>query len=418
MDVGRPYFGPVSKAWLTHLRYGIRDQTGALTHILTVGLLQTRAQAFWKDVPMRANTGMGLMRDDRYIVARHPMPPAVANTIFSEPASGTLATYLAANNFPDSGLVRGMNSFTGERSTNIFKRLRDYPLTFYISQPDHLLFYDWWSASWPTYLLILLVLIAALLTIRWMGHAQVALHRERERRVADLERLAQSLRDSNASLESANAELNAFTYTVSHDLRAPIRAIEGFGALLEEHIAGRNDVEAEQLLARVRTSARRMAELMQDLLDLSRYGKQELKRETVDMRAEAQGVVNELDGREHSANIRLGDMPPAVADQLLMRQVWANLIGNAFKYSAMTPSPEIEIGWADGVYYVKDNGAGFDMRYVDKLFKVFNRLHLESEFPGTGVGLAIVKRIVDRHGGRIWAEGSVGGGACFRFTLG
>lgn len=418
MDIGRPYFGPISKAWVTHLRYGIRDESGALKYILVAGLYQTRTQEFWRDVPMRLDSGMGLIRDDRYIVARHPLPPGPSENVFRQPANGTLARHLVEANFPESGDVTGPNSFTGMQNTNVYRRLRDYPLTLYLTQPARLLVNEWWRASWPTYLLILMVFVGSLVTIRWLGHAQMALHQERERRMADLESLARSLRESNAGLEAANAELNAFTYSVSHDLRAPIRAIEGFGALLEERIAELQDEEAKHLLGRVRGNARRMAELIQDLLDLSLYSKQEMQRETVDMRAEVEAVIEELDREGGQANIRIGTLPTAVVDRILLHQVWMNLIGNAYKYSGRTPQPEIEIGWADGAYFVKDNGAGFDMQYADKLFKVFNRLHRESEFPGTGVGLAIVKRIVERHGGRVWAEARLGEGATFYFSLG
>ncbi|MDX2218619.1 MAG: ATP-binding protein [Burkholderiales bacterium] len=418
MDIGRPYFGPISKAWVTHLRYGIRDDSGALKYILVAGLYQTRAQEFWRDVPMRNESAMGLMRDDRYIVARHPLPALPSENIFKQPATGTLARHLVDANFPESGQVSGINSFTGIASTNVYRRLRDYPLTMYLTQPDKLLVSEWWRASWPTYLLILMVFVGSVVTIRWMGHAQVALHQERERRMIELEGLARSLKESNAGLESANAELNAFTYSVSHDLRAPIRAIEGFGALLEERIADLPDEEAKHLLSRVRCSARRMGELMQDLLDLSLYSKQEMQREQVDMRAEVATVIEELDRGGGQANIRLGNLPPAVADRVLIRQVWMNLIANACKYSGKVAQPVIEIGWRDGAYYVQDNGAGFDMQYADKLFKVFNRLHRDSEFPGTGVGLAIVKRIVDRHQGKVWADARLGEGATFYFTVG
>lgn len=418
MDVGRPYFGPISKAWVTHLRYGIRDQSGALKYILVAGLYQSRTQEFWRDVPLRDASGMGIMRDDRYIVARHPLPPGGSDAVFKQAASGLLARHLVDANFPESGEISGVNAFTGINSVNVYKRLRDYPLTFYLTQPERLVLQEWWRTSWPTYLLILVVFIGALLTIRWMGHAQVALHREREQRLADLEGLAESLRQSNAGLETANAELNAFTYSVSHDLRAPIRAIEGFGALLEERMADLPDEEAKHLLGRVRSNARRMAELIQDLLDLSLYSKQEMQREAVDMHAEVLAVIEEIDRDGGQANIRIGDLPIAVVDRILMHQVWINLIGNAYKYSGRTPQPEIEIGWTDGVYFVKDNGAGFDMQYANKLFKVFNRLHRESEFPGTGVGLAIVKRIVERHGGKVWAEARLGEGATFYFKLG
>jgi PAS domain S-box-containing protein len=217
-----------------------------------------------------------------------------------------------------------------------------------------------------------------------------------------------------------NKELESFSYSVSHDLRAPLRAVDGYARMLEEDYGGRLDEEGRRLLAVVRDSAKRMGQLIDDLLAFSRLGRQDPVKREVDMAALAREVIDEL-ARGARKGIELTELPPAQADRALFKQVWANLIGNALKYSGKRADARIEVGGrrdaAENVYWVRDNGVGFDMRYVDKLFGVFQRLHGADEFPGTGVGLAIVQRVVARHGGRVWAEGRPGEGACFYFSL-
>jgi signal transduction histidine kinase len=228
------------------------------------------------------------------------------------------------------------------------------------------------------------------------------------------------VRERTAELEAANKELDAFSYSVSHDLRAPLRGIDGYTRILEEDYGAALDAEARRVIGVVRAEAHHMGRLIEDLLAFSRFGRQAVSRQALDMGALARSVADELRGAS-GATIALDALPPAQADPLLMRQVWINLVGNALKYSGKRATPEIRIGGKEepgsSVYWVRDNGAGFDMRYADKLFGVFQRLHRGDEFPGTGVGLAIVQRIVARHGGRVWAEGTPDGGACFWFSL-
>jgi light-regulated signal transduction histidine kinase (bacteriophytochrome) len=215
--------------------------------------------------------------------------------------------------------------------------------------------------------------------------------------------------------------LESFSYSVSHDLRAPLRAINGFALMLDEDYRDRLDPEGRRLLGVVRANAESMARLIDDLLAFSRLGKTALVSAPVDMNVLVREVLTE--SGNVPAEMRIGALPQAHGDRALLKQVWANLIGNAIKYSANAVAPVVTISGGetpncDCEYRVEDNGAGFDMRYYDKLFGVFQRLHSASEFPGTGVGLAIVHRIVTRHGGRVWAEGQVGSGAVFHFTLG
>jgi signal transduction histidine kinase len=223
-----------------------------------------------------------------------------------------------------------------------------------------------------------------------------------------------------SKVQSRTAELEAFSYSVSHDLRAPLRAVDGYARMLEEDYGERLDAEGQRLLGVVRDSAARMGRLIDDLLAFSRLGRQEPARRRVDMNALVAEVIAELKG-DSAAKIETAALPPAHADPAMLKQVWLNLIGNALKYSGKRNDPRVTIeGKIEGaalLYAVRDNGAGFDMRYAGKLFGVFQRLHRAEEFPGTGVGLAIVQRVVTRHGGRVWAEGRPGEGACFRFSL-
>ncbi|MEX2240773.1 MAG: ATP-binding protein [Burkholderiales bacterium] len=235
------------------------------------------------------------------------------------------------------------------------------------------------------------------------------------------EQLEIRVRERTAELEAANKELESFSYSVSHDLRAPLRAVDGYARMMQEDFAERLGEEGSRQLGVVREEARRMGQLIDDLLAFSRAGRQAMRAARIDMTALARSVAAELAAEYPQAEVQVGDLPPAAADPALLRQVWLNLIGNALKYSAREPAPRVEIGGrADGAqaeYWVRDNGAGFDERYAHKLFSVFQRLHGAHEFPGTGVGLAIVQRVVARHGGRVWAAGKPGAGAKFSFAL-
>jgi len=222
----------------------------------------------------------------------------------------------------------------------------------------------------------------------------------------------------------ANRELDAFSYSVSHDLRAPIRAIDGFARLLEEHTAGSLDEEGRRLLATLRKSSLHVGQLVEDLLAFARAGKTTLRHEEIDMNRFVAEILAELlpGERQGQVEVRVAELPPVTADPTLLRQVLVNLLQNSLKFSAPKATPVIEVGWhrAEGTveHFVRDNGVGFDQKYAGKLFGVFHRLHSEKEFPGTGVGLSLVRRIVERHGGRVRAEGEVGTGATFYFTLG
>ncbi len=255
-----------------------------------------------------------------------------------------------------------------------------------------------------------------------------------ERKLAEqaIRELNAELQSKAAQLEATNKELESFSYSVSHDLRAPLRAIDGFALMLEEDYTERLDAEGLRYLSVIRQNSRRMGALIDDLLAFSRLGRQPVARAEVNVDSLVREVVEEVLHTELLAErgaaeapaapqIEVEPLPPARGDRGLLRQVWANLIANAVKYSSKTARPVIHISGrrvgAENHYSVRDNGVGFNMEYAEKLFGVFQRLHRADEFSGTGVGLAIVHRVVTRHGGRVWAEGKVDHGAVFSFAL-
>ncbi len=229
---------------------------------------------------------------------------------------------------------------------------------------------------------------------------------------------------AEAALRAANQELEAFSYSVAHDLRAPLRGVNAFAQLLLDSYGAKLDAEGHDWLQEILQNARKMGALIDALLSLSRVSRVELKPEQVDMGAVARAVASRLARESPHRMVDLviqGDVAASI-DARLARAVLENLLGNAWKFTSNTPSARIEFlaVETDGVptFTVRDNGAGFDMEFAEKLFAPFQRLHTEGEFPGTGIGLATVQRIVHRHGGRIWAEGRVNDGAAFHFTLG
>ncbi|MBS1136859.1 MAG: sensor signal transduction histidine kinase [Proteobacteria bacterium] len=244
-----------------------------------------------------------------------------------------------------------------------------------------------------------------------------------ERAVRELnETLEWRVAERTAELEYANKELESFSYSVSHDLRAPLRAINGFAHILLETEAEQMSPDGRALLDRVRNSASRMGQLIDDILRFSRISRAEMTMTRLDLGKLARSVAQELSEGYPGAVIEFGRLPQVTGDESTVRLVLANLVENALKFSSRQPQPRVEIGTArrDGQdwIFVRDNGVGFDMRYTGKLFGVFQRMHPESQFPGMGVGLAIVKRVVDRHHGRVWAESEPGQGATFFVSLG
>lgn len=239
----------------------------------------------------------------------------------------------------------------------------------------------------------------------------------------DFQSINVTLETTSMRLREANQELEAFTYSVSHDLRAPLRAVDVFSQILLDDFGAELSEDAAGYLQKVSDSAQKMGKLIQDLLDLSRLGRKRLHKTNIDIPELVSEVVQDMALEEDVRNVDINTqkMPNCFGDSTLLKQVFFNLISNAIKFSRHNANARIDVGWqeieGEGAYFVKDNGVGFDMDYVENLFGVFQRLHSEDQFEGTGVGLAIVKRIVSRHGGRIWAKGNIDQGAVFYFTI-
>jgi len=265
-------------------------------------------------------------------------------------------------------------------------------------------------------ILVLSGIVFPVALIWWSARSLYRMDMERkrgERRVSD----------NTAQLLAVNKELEAFSYSVSHDLRAPIRAIDGFSRVLLEEYSTHLAEEGQRLLGIIRTNTKQMGRLIDDLLAFSRISRKELERSYIDMAGLARSVMYELRQLEPDRPVAVTIRPLAAAqgDHAMIRQVFANLISNALKFTRRQPTPAIEIGshpeGNENVYFVRDNGVGFDMQYAHKLFGVFQRLHSQEDFEGSGVGLALVRRILHRHGGRVWAQGKVNEGATVYFTL-
>jgi len=246
----------------------------------------------------------------------------------------------------------------------------------------------------------------------------------RRRAEKKIQELNEELQRHLLRAEAANKELEAFSYSVSHDLRAPLRHVTGFVELLNKRDLGALDEKSRHYLQVISESAQKMGTLIDDILVFSRMGRAEMMKSRIDFGSLVKGVINELREETEGREIvwEIAPLPVVVGDAAMLHQVWTNLISNALKYTSLRPQARIEIGATsdepmETLFFIKDNGVGFDMKYVDKLFSLFQRLHDAEEFEGTGVGLANVQRIIHRHGGRAWAEGAVDNGATFWFAL-
>lgn len=354
--------------------------------------------------------------DGRGRLAFHPDFPAQGKLMDFASVSAVQET-LRGN----SGIETTFNAFEGEDYVSAYAPVQ-YGWGVVVQQPARLAFADKRTQLNGIILGYFLILVFTLLVI-WLT-ARIMKHQrrmEQDRQVkAELERRVD---ERTAQLQATNRELESFSYSISHDLRSPLRAIEGFSTMLAEDYGAGLDQEGNRLLSVVRENTGKMNLLIDDLLAFSRLGRQAVKVADLDMDELVREVAEEIRNGPDAGRTRfhIQPLPGARGDRVLLRQVWSNLITNAVKYSSRAESPAVEIAGKltafETIYYIKDNGVGFDMEYYDKLFSVFQRLHRAEDFPGTGIGLAIVQRVVSRHGGRVWAEGKVNQGATFYFTL-
>ncbi len=410
--ITRPLMGRITKQWQISPRWAIRDARGQLTHFLAGALPLTNTQGFWAGSPVPEGVILGVVRDDGYLLVRHPTPSNVSvDALYRERRSGALIAILEARKFPKSGLVEGDSSSTGEPNLIAFRRFANFPLTFRVSIPYARLRDTWWATIFPIYALTFALLGALVAVYRWQVRLQRTLAAERDRQLAALE-------TSNRELTRANDELDGFSYTVAHDLRAPVRALDSFAGLLGEAHGKDLGDDGNALLKRIRDAAARMEALIDGILAFARLSREKLNLRDVDTATLVAAVAAEVMPASPNYQLVVGALPTSHADPVMLRVVWFNLLANAVKYSRHKNPPRIEVGHADGEFFVRDNGAGFDMAHAHHLFGAFQRLHAPAEFEGTGIGLAIVKRVVERHGGKVRAFGRVGEGAEFRFSLG
>lgn len=273
----------------------------------------------------------------------------------------------------------------------------------------------------------ILIFLGILLNLTFIILQYILIYKESQRRQIaeeEVELSNKNLKEYSGQLERSNKDLESFSYSVSHDLRAPIRGISGFSKILMEDFGKNLDEEGQRILNIIIKNSENMGQLIDDLLEFSRLGRREIAFTNVNMQQVMERVLEEVKDCYPGIKIetRIGELPSIKADSALLKQMLFNLISNAFKYSKDKEHPKVDIDSyqnnGEVTYFIKDNGAGFDMRYQHKLFNIFQRLHHSEQFEGTGVGLAIVKRVIEKHNGKVWAEGKVNEGACFYFTLG
>jgi signal transduction histidine kinase len=424
------------------LSYGvpILDEQRTVRAVLVAGVSVARlSEAITRiRVGREARAWLGDLREGGMIVA-HPNATRILEPM---PERGTMVSRLAAGE-------RGTLTMTREGVPLLvaFSPVADLPWAVVIEQPEDialapivqlrqqamLLFFAAIGIAsgigiWLTlYVTRPLVRLRRAATQLAEGNLTARVGVARSDEIGDLSRafdqMADSLAERTAALEGAAKELEAFSYTVSHDLRAPLRAMDGFSRILVEDHGEELSEEAQRFLARVRENAVQMGELIDDLLAFSRLSRQPLALQPIEPANVAREALAtlQMDQDLAGAELHIGDLPRCQADHSLLRQVFANLLGNALKFSRGRRPARIEVGSCSDngttAYFVKDNGAGFDMQYADQLFRVFQRLHRAEDYEGTGVGLAIVQRVIQRHGGRVWAEAAPGQGATFYFTL-
>lgn len=428
LHIGPPIRGRTDGRWFIAMSRRLYKSDGGFDGVVLAAVEPAYFQRFYETLRVGEGGTVTMLSRDGVLLARTPHADDHVGRSF---ASVRLFKELLPA--AEEGSYRQVSAVDGMLRLFSYRVVRGLPLVVLVGLSEESVLKSWYDsariygvASLVLTLAFCLLFVVLVQQIRRRERLLNSLH-ESEAAVRQLnEDLEQRVLERTEELERANRELMTFSYSVSHDLRAPLRSIDGFSHVLMEDYGDRLDEAGRDYLVRVRAASQRMAELIDDMLYLAKTLRSELKREPVDLSAMARDVVVELEGGELA---RAGvvwvieDSVRAEADPHLLRVVLQNLLGNALKYSAQHATARIEFGVlpkrqsGKPVFFVKDDGAGFDMRFADKLFGVFQRLHKDEQFPGHGVGLATVQRIVQRHGGRVWAEGVVEQGATFYFTL-
>lgn len=410
--VGELVQARVMKGWNFNTARRRASSGGAFDGIVIVTLFESYFSDFWNRSVSGADTVVALVRSDGKFLAR---TPRIEPSALSVPTDTPL---MRISRNAEQGTFRATSKTDGIDRLYAFRRLPRYDVILVYGASVQATLAPWRGGLWVYGALFgaaaLALLMLSLLAQRTAHQAEM-----RERNAI----LEQRVLERTAELKAANQELEAFTYSASHDLRAPLRGIDGFAKVLEEDYADRLDAEGKDALHRVRAAAQRMAELIDALLNLSRLTRADMNLEAVDLSVLAHSVADALKASDPARSV-VFQIPARLevhGDRRLLAVLLDNLLGNAWKFTGKRADARIELGvtTTDGnpAYFVRDDGAGFDMAHAGNLFAPFQRMHSASEFPGTGIGLATVRRIVQRHGGRIWAEAAVDRGATFYFTL-
>lgn len=438
--ISRPVLGKISGEWVLIFAHRLSAPDGRFAGMAIAPV----TIAWFEQVFARLETGpegavvlRGDASRDFDLLGRYPPAGFVGQT----KVSAQFRAMITAN--PQEGSYEAHAGADNIRRSFSYRAVGNYPLITLVGLGTDDILAGWWRevaklAALAAAFVVLTSLGGWLVVRAWNARARAyeeirLLNAElkqdniaRRRAEEEITRLnavlEQRVRERTAELEAVNKNLESFSYSVSHDLRAPLRAITGYSDILLEDESPRLSADGKAMLGRLIHSTAKMGTLINDILEYSKAGRRPVSADFLDMTALARDVAARLAEEYPAARVRIGEMPACVGDRTMLEQVLQNLIGNSLKYSAKKEHPEIEVGTTEedgrSVYFVRDNGAGFDMAHTEGMFTMFRRMHNETEFPGMGVGLAIVKRLIERNGGEIWAKAAPGQGATFYFTLG
>lgn len=423
------YIGPIVKGKITHkysftISQRITDKRGQFLGIVLAAVETDDFTNFLRILDIGEGSTITVFRTDGALIFRQPMQDELLGTTFRNLKLFSIPIDKSPSGIFEANMVDGVQRIVA------YRKVEGLPLIATTAIPVDSVLKEFHNRV-KYYCLIAVIVFLILLGLSWLAyrsisreelaHRELLLARERISRIND--ELELRVQKRTAALEATNKEMESFAFSISHDLRAPLRAIDGYLRMILKKQGDKFDEETIRQFNVVRDNAKNMEQLIDDLLAFSRLGRQEVTKTDLDMEELIRDVWQELVTIHPKREMSLTTMkiPVALGDRALIRQVYSNLLGNAVKFTQGRNPAVIEAGFItrdEGtVYYVRDNGIGFDMKFCDKLFGVFSRLHTRAEFEGTGVGLAIVQRIINRHGGRIWAEAKVDQGATFYFTL-
>jgi signal transduction histidine kinase len=425
------YIGPVVKGRVTHkysftISRRIEGKDGRFLGIVLAALDTEGFTNFLRSLDIGADSEVTIFRTDAALILRQPMQDKYLGQNFKHLKLFSLSLDAAPAGSIESSRIDGTDRLIA------YRKVEGLPLIVTTTIPVASALQDWRTRV-RYYALMAGVIFLVLVVLSRQAFRSIAREEQAHRAVVrageEISRLNETLerrvRERTAELEASNKELESFTYTVSHDLRAPLRAVDGFASILIRNFTDSLDAEGRRVLGIIRKNAQDMGRLIDDLLAFSRLERQKIHPVEMDLTDLARSVYEELRAAVPERNVTavIGALPAARGDRAMIRQVLAQLLSNALKFTRHRDAAVIEVGGGtdeagkENIYYVKDNGAGFEMRYADRLFGVFQRLHDGDEFEGNGVGLAIVQRIVLKHGGRVWAEAKVNEGATVYFSL-